>query len=350
MARERKAPDGVSLRARGARRRAGLDRVGRAAARGRGPRGRPSAIARPTRISTRASSGSSPTMRRTATDAAEATDDGEEAHEDDQAPRRPEDGRGDGGRRRRWGRGAGAAQTLDPDAVHGARRRSSRSPAPISCFRCGASTASAATTRRMRARWARTRLASRRSSSRSRPTPIQLAPPGETIDHPYPTLTKNYHYEVELVAALGRGRARRSGRAGARSGARLHRRARHDPARPPARDGRREEALGDRQELRPFGGARSAAAGGEDRPFHAGRDLAQGQRADQAERQSEPDDLERRRADEQPLEGVRAHAGRHHLFGHAGERRPGRARATSWTRTSTGCRTSASGWSDRGPR
>ena len=26
-----------------------------------------------------------------------------------------------------------------------------------------------------------------------------------TIDHPYPTLTKNYHYEVELVAALGKG-------------------------------------------------------------------------------------------------------------------------------------------------
>jgi 2-keto-4-pentenoate hydratase/2-oxohepta-3-ene-1,7-dioic acid hydratase in catechol pathway len=24
-------------------------------------------------------------------------------------------------------------------------------------------------------------------------------------DHPYPTLTKNYHYEAELVAALGRG-------------------------------------------------------------------------------------------------------------------------------------------------
>jgi len=34
---------------------------------------------------------------------------------------------------------------------------------------------------------------------------VQLAPPGVTIDHPYPTLTKNYHYEVELVAALGKG-------------------------------------------------------------------------------------------------------------------------------------------------
>jgi 2-keto-4-pentenoate hydratase/2-oxohepta-3-ene-1,7-dioic acid hydratase in catechol pathway len=34
---------------------------------------------------------------------------------------------------------------------------------------------------------------------------IQIAPPGETIDHPYPTLTKNYHYEIELVAALNKG-------------------------------------------------------------------------------------------------------------------------------------------------
>jgi 2-keto-4-pentenoate hydratase/2-oxohepta-3-ene-1,7-dioic acid hydratase in catechol pathway len=34
---------------------------------------------------------------------------------------------------------------------------------------------------------------------------VQLAPPDETIAHPYPPATKNYHYEVELVAALGRG-------------------------------------------------------------------------------------------------------------------------------------------------
>jgi 2-keto-4-pentenoate hydratase/2-oxohepta-3-ene-1,7-dioic acid hydratase in catechol pathway len=36
---------------------------------------------------------------------------------------------------------------------------------------------------------------------------IQIAPPGETIDHPYPTLTKNYHYEVELVARSRRAAA-----------------------------------------------------------------------------------------------------------------------------------------------
>ena len=34
---------------------------------------------------------------------------------------------------------------------------------------------------------------------------IQLVMPGQTIDHPYPPLTKNYHYEIELVAALYKG-------------------------------------------------------------------------------------------------------------------------------------------------
>src|SRR5258707_2714374 len=33
---------------------------------------------------------------------------------------------------------------------------------------------------------------------------IQLVPDGVTIDHLYPPITKNYHYEVELVAALGK--------------------------------------------------------------------------------------------------------------------------------------------------
>jgi fumarylpyruvate hydrolase len=34
---------------------------------------------------------------------------------------------------------------------------------------------------------------------------IQNVTPGTVADHPYPTLTKNYHYEVELVAALNKG-------------------------------------------------------------------------------------------------------------------------------------------------
>jgi len=34
---------------------------------------------------------------------------------------------------------------------------------------------------------------------------VQFVAPGSTADHPYPTLTRNYHYELELVAALHKG-------------------------------------------------------------------------------------------------------------------------------------------------
>ena len=34
---------------------------------------------------------------------------------------------------------------------------------------------------------------------------IQFIAPDTVADHPYPTLTKNYHYEVELVAAINKG-------------------------------------------------------------------------------------------------------------------------------------------------
>jgi len=34
---------------------------------------------------------------------------------------------------------------------------------------------------------------------------VQLVAQNATVDHPYPPLTKNYHYEVELVAALAKG-------------------------------------------------------------------------------------------------------------------------------------------------
>ena len=34
---------------------------------------------------------------------------------------------------------------------------------------------------------------------------IQVIPPGKVSDHPYPSMTRNYHYEVELVAALSKG-------------------------------------------------------------------------------------------------------------------------------------------------
>jgi fumarylpyruvate hydrolase len=34
---------------------------------------------------------------------------------------------------------------------------------------------------------------------------IQLVAQNVTVDHPYPSVTKNYHHEIELVAALGKG-------------------------------------------------------------------------------------------------------------------------------------------------
>ncbi|XHS80009.1 fumarylacetoacetate hydrolase family protein [Burkholderiaceae bacterium UC74_6] len=34
---------------------------------------------------------------------------------------------------------------------------------------------------------------------------VQFVAPGHMTEHPYPTLTKNYHYELELVAALHKG-------------------------------------------------------------------------------------------------------------------------------------------------
>lgn len=35
---------------------------------------------------------------------------------------------------------------------------------------------------------------------------MQFIAPNKVVDHPYPSLTKNYHHEVELVAALKTGR------------------------------------------------------------------------------------------------------------------------------------------------
>src|SRR5947209_16468899 len=34
---------------------------------------------------------------------------------------------------------------------------------------------------------------------------IQHVPAGTVANHPYPSLTKNYHYEAELVAMIGKG-------------------------------------------------------------------------------------------------------------------------------------------------
>ena len=138
--------------------------------------------------------------------------------------------------------------------------------------------------------------------------------------------------ELPLRARARRGaryrRPRHPDRARARLRLRLRGRPRHDASRPAERDEEGREAVGDRQELRPFGADRPDPSGRPGRALHEGRDRAEGQRRREAERRPVADDLERRRADRQPVARVRAAARRHRLLGHAGERRPGRARAT----------------------
>ena len=78
---------------------------------------------------------------------------------------------------------------------------------------------------------------------------IQYVAPGTVADHPYPSLTKNYHHEVELVAALKSGGANIPAEKaldhvyGYALGLDMTRR---DLA---ERHGGRKEAVGDRQEL-----------------------------------------------------------------------------------------------------
>jgi 2-keto-4-pentenoate hydratase/2-oxohepta-3-ene-1,7-dioic acid hydratase in catechol pathway len=143
-----------------------------------------------------------------------------------------------------------------------------------------------------------------------------------TADHPYPPLTKNYHYEIELVAALkSGGRTSRTPTAlalvyGYAIGLDMTRRD-------------LQRAMGDEKKPWEIGKSfdrsapdRTDPSGRDDGSFHRRRDLAEGQWRGQAEREPEPDDLERRRADQQAFAGLRAEGRRHHLQRHAGERRP----------------------------
>jgi 2-keto-4-pentenoate hydratase/2-oxohepta-3-ene-1,7-dioic acid hydratase in catechol pathway len=153
---------------------------------------------------------------------------------------------------------------------------------------------------------------------------IQNVAIGEVADHPYPSLTKNYHHEIELVAALESG------------GTNI----------PPDKAldhvygyalgldmTRRDLQNGMAAEKKPWEIGKSfdhAAVLGPIHPIakiwssHQGRDLARRQRHGTAEFGPREDDLERRRADRKTLGSFRAEGRRHHLFRHAGKCRPGR--------------------------
>ena len=152
---------------------------------------------------------------------------------------------------------------------------------------------------------------------------IQVVAEGVTIDHPYPPMTKNYHYEVELVAALGKGGRKVSADAalalvyGYAVGLDMTRRD-------------LQRMMGDQQKPWELGKAFDRSAvdhspppGRRHRTSRAGGDLAEVERRNQAVERSEQDDLERRGADREPVPVLRALRGRHHLLGHARKRRPG---------------------------
>ena len=203
--------------------------------------------------------------------------------------------------------------------------RCCRSSAATRCSRCAASTASAATTRRTRARWVPTRPASRRSSSRSRATRSSTSPPGTIADHPYPTLTKNYHYEVELVAALDKGGQNIPSEQaldlvyGYAVGLDMTRRD-------------LQRAMGDEKKPWEIGKSfdRSAPIG----PMHRVAQIGHFTKGaiwlkvnGQIKQNADLNQMIWTVAEQisQAVAGVRADARRHHLLGHAGERRPGGA-------------------------
>jgi len=74
----------------------------------------------------------------------------------------------------------------------------------MSSFRYAAFTAWAATTPLTRVKWALIRIANHRFSSARLPMRWGPSLRGETLNLPYPAQTDNYHYEIELVVAIGK--------------------------------------------------------------------------------------------------------------------------------------------------
>ena len=208
-------------------------------------------------------------------------------------------------------------------AAHPGPRSRRQQPRHIS--RCAASTASAATSPTMRARWA----PPRRLESRPR-QPGVLHEAGRrrsssAVSVPYPPGTSDLHHEVELVVALGRMRRRRTaGRCRDVAGVRLRRRPGPDPPRPAGRGQGQGPALGHRQGLRPFRAGQRAGAG---RPrstrLDAHVDLARRQRRASPAVRPRPADLGRARDPARTVEAVCAARRRPGVHGHA--RRRGRA-------------------------
>jgi len=116
-------------------------------------------------------------------------------------------------------------------------------------------------------------------SDPDREPPFYFTKPANALIHngatiPYPPGTKNYHYEFELVIALGKPAYKIAVDKALDNRVGLFERPRHDAPRPADRLARHRPSLGFRQGLREFRRHRRAGAGREHRPSEQGTDPA----------------------------------------------------------------------------
>ena len=152
---------------------------------------------------------------------------------------------------------------------------------------------------------------------------IQNVAVGTVADHPYPSLTQNYHHEVELVAAL------KSGGTNIAPEQALE----HVYGYTLGLDmTRRDLQNGMAAEKKPWEIGKSFDHAAVLGPIHPvakvghltrGAISLAGQRHHPAAFRPRPHDLERRRANLKTLRGVRTQGRGHHLFRHPGKCRPG---------------------------
>ncbi len=88
--------------------------------------------------------------------------------------------------------------------LHPVRRLASRLLAAMSSSRYAAFTALAVTMPPTLVKWASIRIANHLSSFVKPADAVVPVAAGETLDLPYPAQTDNYHYEIELVVAIGK--------------------------------------------------------------------------------------------------------------------------------------------------
>ena len=261
----------------------------------------------------------------------------------EQSPQAHAEAHGRGRRRRARRRRAARARAAVRHPVPAAGQLIPVHRNRASASRCGASTASGATTPRMRSSAARTPRASRRSSSRSRPmrcSSCRRARRSTTRIRRSPRTTTTRSSS-----------SRRSARAGATSPADKRARLRVRATRVGLDMTRRDLQNMMANEKKPWEIGKSfdrAAIVSHLHPASATGHFTKGaiwlKVNGQVKQSSDLSKMIWSVAEQvaQPVDVLRALSRRHHLQRHARERRAGRCRATSWPATSTACTTSTS--------